>query len=63
MRLKSLLAVVFLGLIAGSIAGPLAGQAAGRRRLPPVPPPDGSVVFNTLDQPQIRVVVVTKAGV
>ena len=52
MKRRSLLAVVFLSLF----ASPVASQG----RLPRVPLPDGPVVFNTLDQPQIRVVVVTR---
>ena len=52
MKLRFLLAVVFLGLF----ARPLASQT----RLPPVTLPDEPVVFNTLNQPQIRVSIVTR---
>ena len=52
MKLRFLLAVAFLSLF----ARPLASQT----RLPPVPLPDEPVVFNTLNQPQIRVSIVTR---
>ena len=52
MKLRFLLAVVSLGLF----TRPLASQT----RLPPVTLPDEPVVFNTLNQPQIRVSIVTR---
>ena len=52
MKLRSLLAVVFLGLF----ARPMESQ----NRLPPVTLPDGPVFYNTIDQPRIRVVVLTE---
>ncbi|HAD76070.1 MAG TPA: hypothetical protein DCG16_09810, partial [Gemmatimonadetes bacterium] len=52
MKLRFLLAVAFLSLF----ARPLASQT----RLPPVTLPDEPVVFNTLNQPQIRVSIVTR---
>ncbi len=57
MKRSSLLGVVFLGLVASLVASPGSAQ---RPRLPRVPLPDEPVVFNTLDQPQIRVSVVTR---
>ena len=60
MKLRSLLAVVFLGLF-GLVARPAAAQGGpAQGGLPRLPLPDEPVVFNTLHQPQIRVVVVTK---
>ncbi len=53
MKVRSLLAIVFLALF----ARPLESQ---NRRLPPVTLPDGPVFYNTIDQPRIRVVVLTE---
>ena len=52
MKVRSLLAVVFLGLFARPIES--------QNRLPPVTLPDGPVFYNTIDQPRIRVVVLTE---
>ena len=49
MKLRSLLAVVFVAVFLGLFASPVASQ-----RLPRVTLPDEPVVFNTLDQAQIR---------
>ena len=52
MKARSLLAVVVLALFAGPIEA--------QNRLPPVTLPDGPVFYNTIDQPRIRVVVLTE---